>query len=524
MSIARAINRAAQRSGSPPKQTGQRATLPAPVGGWNTRDALAATEPLYALELENFFPTRGRVSLRPGFNEEVDVGETVPVATLFSWMSGSSKKLYAVAGGKVHLVESNDNADTIPSEAVTTGITADNWQGANYGGNGILVNGVDAPLRIDRMGDWVAHGYTGTDLTPSALFQVLPFKNRLFFLEKDTASMWYGGTSAVTGALEKFDFQYVFPGGGNVSNFGSITLDAGDGVDDLLCIFMESGHLLVYQGTDISSADHWAIVGTFFIGPVIGPRSVIKFGGDLIAITSDGYLPILPLLKGEQQNQVATSDIISSAVAEDVARYEALSGWQAIFYPRANWLLFNVPETDSGDAHQHVMNTLTGAWCRFTGMDSSAWALHCGRLYFGGKDGKVNLADESRTDEGEPVRGIAQTAFSYLGGQGDKKLSMVRGLFEFSQGTSVTMHVETDFETRLDTPIVTAFESAGTKWGAAPWGTFAWNRPVNFSRQWSITNRMGAAVSIRMSASGLGNELHWHATDVIFEKAQAIFG
>ena len=134
MSIARAINRAHRQGHSPPPQTGQRGTLPAPVGGWNTRDALAATEPLYALELENFFPTRGRVSLRRGFEEETDTGETSPVATLFSWMSGSAKKLFAISGGKVHLAKSNDETDTIPSEAVSTGITHDYWQGTNYGG------------------------------------------------------------------------------------------------------------------------------------------------------------------------------------------------------------------------------------------------------------------------------------------------------------------------------------------------------------------------------------------------------
>ena len=86
------------------------------------------------------------------------------------------------------------------------------------------------------------------------------------------------------------------------------------------------------------------------------------------------------------------------------------------------------------------------------------------------------------------------------------------------------MFVETDFETRSETPVVSAFESAGTKWGVAPWGTFKWNQPVNFSRKWSVVNRMGAAISIRLRASGLGNELHWHATDVIYQPAQSIFG
>ena len=76
-------------------------------------------------------------------------------------------------------------------------------------GQGILVNGTDEPLRIDSTGSWVSHGFTATGLLTTNLTQVTVFKNRLFFLEKDSASLWYGDLNAITGPLHKFNLGLV---------------------------------------------------------------------------------------------------------------------------------------------------------------------------------------------------------------------------------------------------------------------------------------------------------------------------
>ena len=95
-----------------------------------------------------------------------------------------------------------------------------------------------------------------------------------------------------------------------------MTIDSGIGVDDLFCVFLSSGAVLVYQGTDISDANSWGIVGTFNLGRVVGDRPLIKFAGDLIAITVDGYIPLTQFLaKGRDSDSLARSDAISSAVS-----------------------------------------------------------------------------------------------------------------------------------------------------------------------------------------------------------------
>ena len=92
------------------------------------------------------------------------------------------------------------------------------------------------------------------------------------------------------------DLGLVNEMGGNCIAIGSLTLDTGVGVDDLLAVFMSRGHVLVYAGTDPSNADTWQISGIFHLGTVIGDKPLVKLGGDLIAITSDGYIPLLQFL------------------------------------------------------------------------------------------------------------------------------------------------------------------------------------------------------------------------------------
>ena len=362
--LGRAIAReAALRGGAlgPRQRLGRRASLPVPVKGWNTRDALSEMTPHYAIKLENMFPDRGRIQLQRGYSRHATGLGTGAVETLFALDSGATRKLFGFAGSTVHDVT---GAGAVGA-ALKTGLDGARWRGVNVGGHGILVSsGADHPLAIDGAGSFVARGLDGSGLNPAKLSQVIVFKHRLFFIEKGTAKLWYGAVDAVRGALKPFNLVYVYPSGGAALALGTMTIDGGAGIDDLLVIFMSSGDAIVYAGTDPTASGDFALVGEFGLGRVIGDRPAIKLGGDLIAITADGYMPLLRFLKtGRTQTRLAVSDAITSAVSADARLHGDETGWQAILYPRANWVLFNVPEGDGSHAHQHVMNTQTGARC-----------------------------------------------------------------------------------------------------------------------------------------------------------------
>ena len=336
---------------------------------------LAVMKPQFAVRLDNYFPEAGRVRLRKGSTEHAtSVGSAVE--SLFSHQSGSVSKLYAASSGALYDVTSAGSGTSLQ-----TGFTSNRWQTAMYDGRTFLVNGSDAPQRIEADGTLAAsHGWTGI-ATPSNLIQVMPFAERLFFLEKDTAKVWYGPVKGIQGELSDFDFSFVHPEGGNAVAMGTISVDSGEGIDDLFALYMESGAVLLYGGTDIADADRWFRQGTYKLGRPVGSRPLVRVGSDLIAITTDGFVSLKASIREGRDDDAAISDRISYAVSEDVRDFGSNFGWQAVLHTPANWLLFNVPVGATG--RQYVMNTQTLAWCRFTGWNAACWAVHGDKIYYG---------------------------------------------------------------------------------------------------------------------------------------------
>ena len=188
------------------------------MGGWNTQDPEAAMDPSFGTQMENYFPERGRIISRRGSKQFADTTDTGAVETLFNWVSGASNKLFAITATTLYDV--TDPANVSPVTGIGS-VTEGRWRSATMNGQGILVNGTDEPLRIDSTGAWVSHGFTATGLLTTNLTQVTVFKNRLFFLEKDSASLWYGDLNAITGPLHKFNLGLVNESGGNCLALGS---------------------------------------------------------------------------------------------------------------------------------------------------------------------------------------------------------------------------------------------------------------------------------------------------------------
>ena len=233
----------------------------------------------------------------------------------------------------------------------------------------------------------------------------------MYFIEKDTSKAWYGPLNGVQGALASFDFAYVVPQGGNLVDLGTMTIDSGFGIDDLFLAFFEYGTVLVYSGIDPAATDDtgFRLVGQFNMGALVGARPLVNVGGDLVAHTVDGFIAMSKLLQHGRSGQLelSISDAIQPSVRDAARQFGDTSGWGGILHPPESWLLFNVP---SPGGEQFVMNTQTGAWCRFTGMDARAWGRFDDKLYFGGPGGEVFLASSGASDDATNIEGDVQTA------------------------------------------------------------------------------------------------------------------
>lgn len=512
---------------------GTRATIPAPTKGLNTRDAFAAMKPDYAIVLDNYFPDHGAVRLRAGHVEHADGVGSGYVESLIPHYSGTVAKFFAIGGGSMHEITDGGTVGAAVKDMLTGNI----WDHATVSGSTILVNGADDPMRIEPAGTLAAaHGWTVSSGTLPVLLRVMAFKNRLFFVEKDTAEVWYGPLNGVQGQLTGFDFSFVAPEGGNVLELGTMTLDAGEGVDDFFLVFLQHGVVLVYQGIDPASAvagTGFSIVGRFKIGALVGDRPLVNVGGDLIALTVDGAVSLSQILKRGRSGQggLGLTDTIAPTFRDRAALYGANAGWDSILHPPASWLMFSLP---GPGGEQYVMNTQTGAWCRFTGMDARCWGRFRDQLYFGGPGGKVFRANVGLADDDNPIEGDVQTAYNYFRTPQEKRITMTRSVVEADASIQFQLGSTTDFgvTARLAAPSsivttgtkwATAFKATGNKWATASKQTGnKWAAGRVQLRSWQVVNQGGTALSIRLRSATKGANIALYATDVIYERAEGI--
>src|SRR5687768_10369148 len=75
-------------------------SIPAPVGGWNTRDALAEMKPTDAVALTNWFPKTSYCEIRGGYESHA-TGMTGNGKTLavYNALNGTNKMFCATSSG-----------------------------------------------------------------------------------------------------------------------------------------------------------------------------------------------------------------------------------------------------------------------------------------------------------------------------------------------------------------------------------------------------------------------------------------
>ena len=71
-------------------------------------------------------------------------------------------------------------------------------------------------------------------------------------------------TGSVGGAAQVLDLSSIAKYGGHLVDLDTWTIDAGYGVDDNLVFITSNGEVIVYRGTDPSSAATWALAGVSF--------------------------------------------------------------------------------------------------------------------------------------------------------------------------------------------------------------------------------------------------------------------
>lgn len=443
--------------------------IPAPVGGWNTRDSLAAMPAIDAQEIVNFFPTSTSVDLRKGYSEQATIrasGGTVDIETAFGFVRYADTSLWAV--GKIEGASSTAVTDVVAGTQMTFASTttdlASYVQFANSGGNYVAVvfpgAGATNAYHTYDGATWTSRG--GATTGASAFKTVAAFQNRLWFTKGGSdLNAYYLATAAITGVPTAFDLGGYATRGGGLYAIGTWTLDGGvGGTDDLIVFLTTMGQAIVYQGTDPSSAASWRLVGVFDVSKPVGRP--LKYGADLLLVCEDGLYSMAEVLRGNAGVEFTVSDKIRSAWQAGAAGASfSITNVTCSYSPKLNMLVANFPTsayavTGPQTSQWFVMNTITKAWTKFVSLNAWAIDVMAGYVYLanvgGGPSGTLYVLKfgTNTSDAGVAITGYARQAYNYLGSPGSQKL--ITGLlpsFNITGSHTVGYGIDRDFRNAL---------------------------------------------------------------------------
>ena len=496
------------------------ASIPAPIGGWNARDSLGAMPPTDAVILTNWFPATTECEMRMGYTNWA-TGLPGQVETVMSYAGSSTDKLFAISSGSVYDVTSQGAVGA----AVVTGLSNSRWQYANVataGGNFLyMANGVNTPYLYNGT-TWTA--ITGvsapaiTGVTTTLLNNPILHKSRVWFIESNSLRVWYLPTLSVGGTAASIDMSAVAQLGGYIQAIGTWTVDAGYGVDDLFVAVTNKGEVIVYRGTDPSSANTWALVGVWRVGSPVGSRCLFKYSGDLLLLSQDGILPLSSALQSSRVNpKVALTDKIQFAVSNAISQYGSTFGWQMLLFPKENQLWLNVP-VSVGSQEQYAMNTINKNWCNYTGWNANCWELFQNNPYFGGNQ-VVGRAWYGNDDNGANIAADGLQAFSYFGANTIlKRFTLARPTFRSTGTPSVYASVNLDFDTSDNSAPLSFSPLTYGVWDSAIWDSGIWSGALQIIKNWQGINGVGYCAAPRVKCASKGLDLRWVSTDIVMER------
>lgn len=315
---------------------------------------------------------------------------------------------------------------------------------------------------------------TITGVATSALSQPWLFKERFFFVEENTSSVWYLPVESIGGAASEINLGSVFRLGGSVLFGATWSLDSGSGLDDVCVFVSDQGELAVYEGSDPGSASTWSIVGVYEIGRPLNKHAFFSAGGDLAILTDDGIIPMSEALKKDRAalQSVALSYPIEDAWKAAIANTTSTYPISASLWQSQTMLLIGTPAKSGGVNVSFAANARTGAWGRITGWDVRCSTVAADQLYFGNDAGQVMAADVGGTDDETAYTGVYVGKFS--DGQVLRSANDVGLTYRGAEEVDFTLEVMADYSVK-DIPPPTAINTVDTSsWGTGIWGTFTW--------------------------------------------------
>lgn len=348
---------------------------------------------------------------------------------------------------------------------------------------------------------------------PTTFVQVNAYAGYLWFVQANsTSAVYLASVGAVQGPASLFPLGQYMRYGGYLQAIGTWTVDTRQSVDEYIAFITSRGEVIVYQGTNPSVASSWNQVGVYKIGTPIGRRCFLRIAGDLQIITVDGIVGMSEMLSTDRAaaNRVSLTSIILNPTAQAAQLYRHNFGWQLIEYALGTLAILNIPIQENNQQMQFVMNTITGAWSRFIGLDpngsqnpmyglnANCWEVDASdNVYFGGNDGTVYQWNVGAGDGNRSITCICGSAYNGFGNAAQvKNVQSIQPLITTTGNPVASIGLNFDFQQAAVLSTEEPYSSGIPLWGKVKWGEFDWGNAPSTTDNWLGGQGIGHYASI----------------------------
>jgi hypothetical protein len=470
--------------------------IPAPSQGLRFDQPRAGMDPRAAGLLDNWLDYPDRIEMRRGAANHV-TGFAEPVQGLWTWAGPTGSELFATCDDGIFDATSAGAVGAAVA-AITNGLT----QGVN------INTGANSYLVLVNATDDLWH-YEGTVWTQVAAFGALNtdtisavevYKQRLFFIERNSMTLWYLPINSIAGAATSFPLGAIFRRGGKLAAIATWTVDSGTGPDDLFVVASTEGEVAVFSGSDPSTLATWAYRGVYALGrPLGGARSLFKNGGDLLFLCENGIFPLAKALQSASiEKQIALTDRIQALFSSYARNAPTSDYWGIVAQPDIPAIIVNVPGVPEG--RQLVMNTQSKGWNTFSGLVANCWARVGAELYYGSDTAVVHALTGSG-DFGGNVTATTLLAYNNLSFPRNKQIAEIMPILRASGPFDYTIGVDNDFANDPASTLVANPLTALSLWGTALWGTGTWSGPATVASWQSVPDTYGRYKAIYLQVT-----------------------
>ncbi|MGL5336066.1 MAG: hypothetical protein ACRC9R_07980 [Enterovibrio sp.] len=485
--------------------------MPPPSLGLDLVSPIDSMDPASALELVNVFPGAGGPTVRLGYEQFADLGTASPIYFMHEYpLQGGTAQLIAAQTTALYSID-DDGAVTNISKV--GGYLSGNWNKELFAGNIYLANnGGDVPQVYTGTGLAANISTGGGGYSASDLINVASYRERLYWVERNTCKVWYNttaGTNFVAGSpvLTSYDFQYIFRRGGFLLFTGSFTNQKNVTSQDLFMAVSSEGEVVLYSGFSPSDPE-WTLVAHFMIGKPLGPRAFVIVNQEILIITQQGIVPVSALFSASpQEAQDTVSRPINPLITQYATQVSLSERWNGFFWTAGRRIYITLP--DSGTTATLLVYSMdTKAWTQVALLVGAHCTSNCKflDLPFHGSStgiiyqGETGYADAAVSGDGQSIAFSGRMAFSFYGTRGNyKAFKDIRPLMRGKRGLTLNLGLDTDFKRASTVTTVTTSPGLFTAWGS-PWGS-PWSADVDYVFDRFATKGQGHCAAIRFGGS-----------------------